>query len=208
MYRADVSSPGRARRFAISAFVVVHVVAVVWWNFGIVQLRPAQQEPPGGDGWTRVQEAADAVDGARRIRGALDGYIRVTALFQQWVLFGPDAPHDTGRIEVRGVTGFDAQRQPILDPRPLHASEEPDLTDTTQMIGNPPCGWSRAQSPKATFLRASFAQFHAAEATRERGVDYVGVQFVCLHRSVHQPGQDPQDIPWTTEVLWAGPIRR
>ncbi len=155
-----------------------------------------------------MHEVADAVDRQRRIRGMLDAYIRVGALFQQWILFGPDAPHESGRIEVWGVTGFDAAQQPIVDPRPLHVTEAPDLTDTTQMIGNPPCGWSRADSPKATFLRASYAQFHLAEAARERGVDYVGVQFLCLHRPVHEPGADPEALPWTTEVLWAGPAKR
>lgn len=206
MYVFVVSTSGRARRFAISAFAAVHVIALLWWNFGMVQLRPRDQEPASGDGWTRMHEAADVVDASGRVRGFLTGYIRVTALFQQWVLFGPDAPHETGRIEVRGITGFDIAGQPIVDPEPLHATETGALTDETQMIGNPPCGWSRSNSPRATFLRASYAKFHALAASQERGVAYVGVQFLCMVRPIHQPGEDPEAIEWRTEVLWAGPV--
>ncbi|MBV1857234.1 MAG: hypothetical protein KUG77_02400 [Nannocystaceae bacterium] len=201
-----MSPPGRARRLAITAFSVFHVSALLWWNFGMVQLRPQAQEPPEGDGWTRMHEAVDTVDGSGRVRGVLTGYIRVSALFQQWVLFGPDAPHETGRIEVRGITGFDSSGEPILDPHPLHATEGGELTDTTQMIGNPPCGWSRAGSARATFLRASYAKFHASVAAKERGIDYVGVQFLCMVRPIHRPGEDPEGLAWRTEVLWAGPV--
>lgn len=172
----------------------------------MVQLRPSDQEPAGGDGWTRMHEAADVVDGSGQVRGLLTGYIRVAALFQQWVLFGPDAPHETGRIEVRGITGFDAAGKPIVDPDPLHETLDAGLTDETQMIGNPPCGWSRADSSRATFLRASYAKFHAVVAAKERGIDYVGVQFLCMVRPIHRPGEDPEAIEWRTEVLWAGPV--
>ncbi len=206
MYVFAVPVPGRARRIAITAFAAFHVSALLWWNFGIVPLRPQDQEPAGGDGWTRMREAANTVDRSGRVRGALTGYIRVAALFQQWVLFGPDAPHETGRIELRGILGFDLAGQPIVDATPIRASESGGLTDQTQMIGNPPCGWSRADSSRATFLRASYAKFHASRAARERGVDYVGVQFLCMVRPIHQPGEDPETIEWRTEVLWAGPV--
>lgn len=206
MYVFVVLIPGRARRFAITAFAAVHVSALLWWNFGMVPLRPRDQEPAGGDGWTRMQDAAETVDRSGHIRGFLSGYIRVSALFQQWILFGPDAPHETGRIEVRGITGFDIAGQPIFDPDPLRATEDGGLTDETQMIGNPPCGWSRADSPRATFLRASYAKFHASLAAEERGIDYVGVQLLCMVRAIHQPGEDPETLPWRTEVLWAGPV--
>ncbi len=206
MYVFVVPIPGRARRFAITAFAAVHVIALLWWNFGMVQLRPRDQEPTQGDGWTRMHEVADVVDGSGNIRGFLTGYVRVAALFQQWVLFGPNAPHETGRIEVRGITGFDIAGQPILDPDVLHATEDGGLTDETQMIGNPPCGWSRSDSSRATFLRASYAKFHASVAAEERGVEYIGVQFLCMVRPIHQPGEDPEAIEWRTEVLWAGPV--
>ncbi len=153
-----------------------------------------------------MHEAADVVDSSGNVRAFFAGYVRVAALFQQWVLFGPDAPHETGRIEVRGITGFDIAGQPIVDPNPLHATEDGTLTDQTQMIGNPPCGWSRSDSSRAVFLRASYAKFHASVAAQDRGIAYVGVQFLCMVRPIHQPDEDPESVPWRTEVLWAGPV--
>ena len=104
------------RKVAISTFICVHLLALAWWNFGVIDYRP--------DGWTQLRAGVDAVDRGGRIRAGLETYMRATGLWQRWVMFGPDVPHQTARVEVHGITGFDAQGRPILDPELLYTSDD------------------------------------------------------------------------------------
>ena len=203
------STPVRAttplQRGLVSAFVVFHLLAIAWWNLTMINYRPPEQARPD-DFWSRFGAFAEGSPATRATGKVFRSYIRGSALWQQWVLFGPDAPHVTYRTEVLGITGFDAQGRPIFDEELLYNSDDPTITERTQLIGNPPCGFELGADPKSTFLRASFAQYHAREVGKERGVDYLGVQLRCLQRPIHRPGEDPEDHDWTVLVLWAGPV--
>ena len=191
------------RKVAISTFICVHLLALAWWNFGVIDYRPP-------DGWSQLRAGADAVDRRGRIRAGLETYMRAMGLWQRWVMFGPDVPHQTARVEVHGITGFDAQGRPILDPELLYTSDDAPITAINQMIGNPPCGWDRGANPKSVYLRGAFAQHRAAEVGEARGVAYVGVQLLCVLRDLEPPGElppeDPDALAWRIEPLWAGPV--
>ncbi len=184
----------RRRDVAVSAFVVLHVAALVWWNLGVVEYRSGPPMP-GDAAIERTREAVAWVDRGGLARAALTAYVRATGLWQSWVLFGPDVPHETGRVELLGVAGFDREGRPVVDPTPLRTSDDPTITERTQIIGNPPCGWARDDRPLGVFLRASWARWHARQAPQR----YVGAQLVCRVRPV-AGGEE------TTELLWAGPL--
>ncbi len=189
----------------MSAFVLFHLLAIAWWNLTMIHYRPPEQARPD-DVWSGFDRFAHSSAATEGLGTVVRAYVRGTGLWQQWVLFGPDAPHVSYRIEVHGITGFDPQGRPVFDEDALFTSDRPSITERTQLIGNPPCGFEMGADPKATFLRASFAQFHAREAGRERGTEYLGVQLRCLQRPVHEPGGDPEAEDWSVLVLWAGPV--
>jgi hypothetical protein len=184
----------------VSAFVVVHVAALAWWNLGEIDY-------VGRDGAVgRFRGAVAVLDAIGVVRDALAGYVRATGLWQSWVLFGPDAPHETGVLELSGIEGFDGTGAPLVDPDPLWTSEDADITVHTQMIGNPPCGWDRSDRPLAIHLRGAWARWHATRLARARGRSYVGAELVCRVRTL--PGPDAATDATTTrvELLWAGQL--
>lgn len=180
-------------------------MALTWWNCGVVDHRPTHLAR-ADDPFSQFRDGARALDPGGTLRSSLEAYVRGAGLWQQWVLFGPDAPHFVGRVELLGITGFDQRRNPVLDPEPLRTDADFEITERTQFIGNPPCGWTLGADPKAVFLRASYARYHGARARARRGRDYVGVQFLCRTRPVHRPGEEPERFSWSTDVLWAGPL--
>lgn len=198
------------RKVAISTFICAHLLALAWWNLGVIDYRPPALAPAQGDGWTKLRAGVDAVDRRGAARALAKTYMRATGLWQRWIMFGPDVPHETGHVEVHGIVGFDARRRPILDPDPIRDGESATIADINQMIGNPPCGWDRSARPQAVFLRGAYARFLAAEASRARARDYVGVQLLCVLRTLEAPGELPPEdldaLQWRVEALWAGPL--
>lgn len=201
-------APGPAwRSYATSAFIVFHLAAIAWWNLGVIPYRP-EHLATDGDVWNQIKGGADAVDSQHYVRGTLEGYMRGAALWQQWILFGPDAPHEAGRVELFGIVAFDEHGRPVLDPKPIRTSEDPTIAERTQMIGNPACGWEQGSAnPLASFLQGSYARYHARQAQRERGTTYIGVELRCSKRKIHQPGQDPHEHTWVPTLLWAGALQ-
>ena len=193
------------RNVAVSGFVVLHLCALVWWNVGEVEYTAPGSTSPH-PAVQRFRDGVDVIDPGEVIRSTLAAYVRGTGLWQRWVLFGPDAPHETGIVELHGIERFDRSGQPVLDPVPVRTTQEPDITERTQLIGNPPCGWDRSEHPLAVLLRGSYARFHAARTAAERGRSWVGAQLTCRVRTLPPPGEPEGEPRWTTELLWAGPI--
>lgn len=189
----------RLRDLAVSGFVVLHLLALAWWNVGVIEYRV---QPRDEDVISRVRAAVAWLDRAGWLRDGLDGYMRAAGLWQSWILFGPDAPHQTGVVELFGIESIDELGRPVVDPTPLRTTEDPVITERTQLIGNPPCGWTRGDDPRVTFLRGSYARWHAAHSERP----YIGAQLVCRTRPIALPGE-PSDEAWTRELLWAGPLQ-
>lgn len=202
---AGLSSPPTWRRIAVSSFIAFHLSALAWWNLGVIDYRTAHARRPG-DWYAKLQGAAETVDPSGTVRDTLVAYMRGTGMWQRWILFGPDAPHATGHVQVWGIVGFDAAGQPVVDPEPLHDSLDPNVTDHTRLIGNPPCGFDRSDHPLAVYIRRAFAQMHAREAAAARGTIYVGVQLSCLTRPLPPPGEDPDGPQPVPDILWAGPV--
>jgi hypothetical protein len=203
--RTPIVEVPRWRRGLVSIFVVFHLVALLWWNCGVVQYRPAELARPD-DAFSRFRAGAEVVDPSGGARSTLEAYMRGSGLWQRWILFGPDAPHETGRFEVFGVEAVGPDGAPELDPDPVHTSDSRELLDHTQLIGLVPCGFPLQDDPRATFLRASYAAYHVREGASRRGVQYVGAHFVCHVRELPTPDRVDEEFPWRTIVLWSGPL--
>lgn len=189
----------RARRAAIAAFCAVHIAALTWWNLGVVTL------DHDGTQQASLRSAAEAVDPARWVRGPLEAYVRATGLWQQWVLFAPDAPHRTGAFSLHAIErGPDGHL--VVDPRPFLAADRERVFDRTRMIGQPPCGFQPGDAPTLQVLRGAYATWHAARFAELTGRPLAGVELRCTTRPLPAPGAGTESGPPEVTVLWAGPL--
>jgi hypothetical protein len=197
--------PRRWQRAAISAFAVFHVTALLWWNIGVVEYVPEERRRPA-DLWQRARGAVAAADPAGLVRSLLTEYVRATGLWQMWVLFGPDAPHETALLEILGITGVDDEGRPSIDPTPIWSVRQQDTLDHSQAIGLT-CGWRDDDEPRWNYLRRAYAHFRTEEAERARNKRYERIQFVCHLREVRLPG-DTSPESWRKVAFYDGPVDR
>lgn len=198
--------PSRLRRTLISCFVVFHVSALCWWNVGVMEYSPAPRED---DAWRRIRAVVASVDPTGAVRGVLREYMRFTGLWQIWIMFGPNAPHETGLLEIRGIDRYDADGAPIYDPVPIQGVHDVDPLDESRRIGLQPCAWRLDDTPRWVKVRAAYAHYHLEEAERARGKTYAGVEFVCYVRKLPAPrNPEPEAETWKQLVLWGGPVNR
>jgi hypothetical protein len=189
------------RRGLISCFIIFHLTALAWWNFGRTSYATTEEND---EFQLAILAVADQIDASSAVRSVLKGYIRSSGLWQVWILFGPDAPHYTGRVEIHGIESFDSAGRPVLDPTPIWTDSAPTLTERTRMIGAPPCGWDATASPAERFLREQFARYKGRLADPE--AKYEGLQMTCARWALPSSPGEPIGAPGF-EVLWAGPLR-
>jgi hypothetical protein len=198
---------GRRARIAISIFVVVHIGAVLWWNIGVIDYAV---RPRPDDAWHKVRSVIATVDPSGLMRSGLEEYMRFTALWQVWMMFGPDAPHETGLTEVRGIERYAPDGSPVYDEQPLKSVHDVDVHDYSQRIGLHPCSWMTDDSdPRWVNVRRAYAHWYVEEAERERGKRYAGVELICFIRALPKPGAEQLEAePWEHLMLWQGRIDR
>lgn len=196
----------RLRRALISIFVVFHVSALAWWHVGVMEYSP---RPGEGDAWRRIRAAVAVADPSGVVRDVLREYVWLTALWQLWIMFGPNAPHETGLLEIRGIERYGPGDARVYDPVPILGVDEVDPLDNSRRIGLQPCAWRLDDETRWAYARGAYAHYHLEQAERERDKRYAGVEFVCYIRRLPAPQHpDPEPEPWQQLVIWGGPVVR
>lgn len=197
---------GRLRRALISSFVVFHVSALGWWHVGVMEYSPRPRED---DAWRRIRAAVASVDPSGAVRDVLREYVRFTALWQLWIMFGPNAPKETSLLEIRGIERYEPGGARVYDPVPILRVDEVTPLDNSRRIGLQPCSFRLDDETRWAYVRGAYAHYHLERAEQARGKRYAGVELVCYIRRLPPPQHpEPDAAPWEQLVIWGGPVVR
>ena len=198
----------RVRDVAVSCFVSFHLLALLWWNFGAIEIRSSPDTIDGDwvhEAWKSFTGTVARVDSGHHVRGTLEAWMRLSGTFQIWRMFSPDAPQASGYVAFFGITGYDTAGHPIVDPNPFFTTDTDELHDRLVHIPKPPCGWrwKELEDARTKYFIRNYALFRLRKHNEESAADYVGVRYTCF---VHQlPTEEETEPTLAFEVvLWEG----
>ena len=203
----EVVPPPSWRTALISAFLVVHVTAMLWWNFAVVGL--PQQEPQVAPGLMRAvrsggEQVRDVVDRGHVVGGGLETYVNWTGTWQYWWMFAPDVTRFRSYLVLYGIQGWDEQGRAILAEEPILATDTETYEEWFMRNSHSECGWRLPTDPRDRVMVDAFVRYQLEVHERETGEHFVGGRYVCHLAALPGPaGEMPEDEPhlqrWT---LW------